>query len=76
MQKKKKNFTEVVVLLKKFPKTELFLLMELTQAGLILINSHIQLGHWKEAEQLFEMILTQQSQKLQIDALNGLGKDV
>ena len=50
--------------------------MELTQAGLILINSHIQLGHWKEAEQLFEMILTQQSQKLQIDALNGLGKDV
>ena len=70
-----KNFTEVVGLLKKFPKTELFSLMELTQVGSILVNSHIQLGHWKEAEELFEVMLTQQSQKLQVDALNGLGTD-
>jgi pentatricopeptide repeat protein len=47
--------------------------MELVQAGSILVNSHIQLGHWREAEELFEVMLTQQSQKLQIDALNGLG---
>lgn len=68
-----KNFTKVVGLLKNFPKTELFSSTELVQAGSILANSHIQLGHWKEAEELFEVMLSQESQKLQIDALNGLG---
>ena len=68
-----KNFTKVVGLLKIFPKTELFSSTELVQAGSILVNSHIQLGHWKKAEELFQVMLTQESQKLQIDALNGLG---
>ena len=69
-----KNFTQVIGLLKKLPKTELFSSMEFVQAGSLLVNSHIQLGHWREAEELFEMMLSRGSQKLQIDALNGLGK--
>ena len=68
-----KNFTKAIRLLKKLPKTDLFSSMELIQAGSLLVNSHIQLGHWREAEELFEAMLMRDSQKLHIDALNGLG---
>ena len=67
------NFTKVVSLLKKLPKTELFTSTEFVQAGSLLVNSYIQLGRWNEAEELFEVMLRKDSEKLRIDALNGLG---
>ena len=67
------NFTEVIKLLKGLPQSMLFCSRESVQLGSMLLNSHIKLGHWKKAEELFKIMLAQDSQKLQVDALNGLG---
>lgn len=68
------NFTEVIRLLQRIPRSMLFTTAEYVQLGSMLVNSHIQLDHLNEAEELFKMMLVQDSQKLQVDALNGLGK--
>lgn len=68
------NFTEVIRLLKRCPQSMLFSTLDFVQLGSMLLNAHIRLGHWKEAEELFKIMLAQDSQKLQVDALNGLGK--
>lgn len=68
-----KNFTEVIRSLKKLPESALFSSPKYVQAGSMLVNSHIQLGDLREAEELFKIMLDQDSQQLQVDALNGLG---
>ena len=67
------NFTEVIKLLRRLPQSMLFSTQEFVQLGSMLLNSHIKLGQWKEGEQLFKIMLAQDSQKLKVDALNGLG---
>ena len=67
------NFTEVVRLMKSIPHSFLFSTPEYVQIGSMLVNSYIQLNHRKEAEDMFKIMLNQESLELQVNALNGLG---
>ena len=68
-----KNYTKAVALFKKIPQSELFSTKYELSAPSILVNCYIQLGHLQAARELLELMLTQDSQQLQVKALNGLG---
>ena len=71
-----KNFTEVIKVLKRLPQSLLFTAPDYVQAGSMLVNSHLQLGHANEAEEIFKIMLVADSLKLRVNALNGLGNAI
>ena len=71
-----RNYTEVVKVLTRLPQSLLFTDPVYTHAGSMLVRSYLQLGQAKEAEEIFETMLLQDSQQHKIEALNGLGKVV